>query len=144
MAPAATHSGAPDTMAQARAAIGDIVPSLVALIRGAPDTNTASVGTWTVGDVAAHISHTFRADTDALAGKPVPHAIVTKAGIAEATAKLLAEDSERDQAVLAVASPRSHTSSTTSRRVRRQPPSIGCRIFVCHLRRWHVTCSTNA
>jgi hypothetical protein len=54
-----------------------------------------------VGDVAAHLSHSFRADTDAIAGRPVPEAIVTKAGIAEATAKLLAEDGERDPAVLA-------------------------------------------
>jgi hypothetical protein len=54
-----------------------------------------------VGDVAAHLSHGFRADTDAIAGRPVPEAIVTKAGIAEATAKILAEDSERDPAVLA-------------------------------------------
>jgi uncharacterized protein (TIGR03083 family) len=98
---AATHGGAPDTMAQARAALRDVVPSLVALVRGTPDANAASVGTWTVGDVAAHLSHCFRADTDAIAGRPVPEAIVTKAGIAEATAKLLAEDGERDPAVLA-------------------------------------------
>jgi hypothetical protein len=54
-----------------------------------------------VGDVAAHLSHSFRADTDAIAGRPVPEAVVTKAGIAEATAKILAEDRERDPAVLA-------------------------------------------
>jgi hypothetical protein len=54
-----------------------------------------------VGDVAAHLSHCFRADTDTIAGKPVPEAVVTKAGIAEATAKLLAEDGERNPAVLA-------------------------------------------
>ena len=101
LAPAATHSGAPDTMAQAREALRHVVPSLFALVRSIPDANTASIGTWTVGDVAAHLSHSFRADTDAIAGRPVPHAIVTKAGIAEATAKLLAEDSERDPAVLA-------------------------------------------
>jgi hypothetical protein len=101
MVPAATHSGGPDTIAQARAALRDVVPSLVALVRSAPDANAASVGTWTVGDVAAHLSHSFRADTDAIAGRPVPEATVTKAGIAEATAKLLAEDGERDPAVLA-------------------------------------------
>jgi uncharacterized protein (TIGR03083 family) len=100
MAPAATHGGAPDAMAQARAALRDVVPGLVALVRSVPEANAASVGTWTVGEVAAHLSHSFRADTDALAGKPVPEAIVTKAGIAEATAKLLAEDGERDPAVL--------------------------------------------
>ena len=88
-------------LAQARAALREVVPRLVALVRSVPDPNSASVGTWTVGDVAAHLSHGFRADTDAIAGRPIPEAIVTKAGIAEATAKLLAEDSERDPAVLA-------------------------------------------
>lgn len=101
MVPAATRSGAPDTLAQARAALREVVPRLVALVRSVPNPNSASVGTWTVGDVAAHLSHGFRADTDAIAGRPVPEAIVTKAGIAEATAKILAEDSERDPAVLA-------------------------------------------
>jgi mycothiol maleylpyruvate isomerase-like protein len=101
MVATATHGGAPDTMAQARAALRDVVPRLVALVRGVPDASSASVGTWTVGDVAAHLSHCFLADTDAIAGRPVPEAVVTKAGIAEATAKLLAEDGERDPAALA-------------------------------------------
>src|SRR5262249_40809037 len=101
MVPTATHSGAPDTLAEARAALGEVVPRLVALVRSVADPNSPSVGTWTVGDVAAHLSHVFRADTDAITGRPVPEAIVTKAGIAEATAKILAEDPERDPAVLA-------------------------------------------
>ena len=51
--------------------------------------------------VAAHLTHVFRFDTDALAGRPVPQATVTPAGMAEANAKMLAEDGERDPAVLA-------------------------------------------
>ena len=90
-----------DTLVQARAALRDVVPDLVALVRGIPDAGSPSVGTWTVGDVAAHLSHSFRADADAIAGRPVPEATVTKEGIAEATAKLLAEDDERDPAALA-------------------------------------------
>jgi uncharacterized protein (TIGR03083 family) len=101
MVPAATPSGAPDTLAQARAALREVVPHLVAVVRSVGNPNSPSVGTWTMGDVAAHLSHVFRADTDAIAGKPVPEAIVTKAGIAEATAKILAEDTERDPAALA-------------------------------------------
>jgi Mycothiol maleylpyruvate isomerase N-terminal domain len=93
--------GAPDTLAQARAALRDVVPRLAALVRSIPDADSASVGTWTVGDVAAHLSHVFRFDTDAVAGRPVPHAMVTTAGMAEVNAKLLAEDRERDPAVLA-------------------------------------------
>ena len=90
-----------DTLAQARAALRDVVPRLVTLVRSIPDANSVSVGTWTVGDVAAHLSHVFRFDTDAIAGKPVPQAIVTAAGMAEVNAKMLAEDGERDPAVLA-------------------------------------------
>ena len=101
MVPATTRGGSPDTMAQVRAALRDVVPRLVTLVRSVPDASSASVGTWTVGDVAAHLSHVFRVDTDAIAGRPVPEAVVTKAGIAEATAKILAEDGERDPAVLA-------------------------------------------
>src|SRR5207248_9709301 len=101
MVAAATPSGAPDTLAQARAALREVAPRLVALVRSVADPNAPSVGTWTVGDVAAHLSHVFRADPDAIAGRPVPEAIVTKAGIAQATAKILAEDSERDPVVLA-------------------------------------------
>lgn len=102
MAPAVTHSGTPDTLAQARTALRDVVaPGLVALVRSVPDPGVVAVGTWTVGEVAAHLSHAFRADTDALAGRPVPEATVTKAGIAEGTARLLAEDGERDPVALA-------------------------------------------
>ena len=96
-----TDTDRPDTMAQALSALRDVASRLVTLVRGIPDANAASVGTWTVGEVAAHLSHSFRADTDAIAARPVPEAIVTKAGIAEATAKILAEDTERDPVVLA-------------------------------------------
>ena len=135
-----SDSGAPVTMAQARAALRDVAPALVALVRSVPDANSASVGTWTAGDVAAHLSHVFRADTDALAGGPVPEAVVTKAGIAEATAKLLAQDGERDPAVLAdrigtlasefdgVAS-RSHAATVDWLQGTRLPPSA----VACHL-----------
>ena len=92
---------APGTMTQARAALREVVPRLVTLVRSVPDAGAVAVGTWTVGDVAAHLSHVFRVDTDAVAGRPVPEAIVTAAGMAEVNAKMLAEDGERDPAVLA-------------------------------------------
>lgn len=88
-------------MARARAALGEVVPGLVELVRSVSDANSASVGAWTVGDVAAHLSHVFRFDTDAIAGRPVPDATVTRAGMAEVNAKMLAEDDVRDPAVLA-------------------------------------------
>jgi hypothetical protein len=54
-----------------------------------------------VGDVAAHLSHVFRFDTDAITASPVPAATVTTAGMAELNARMLAADGERDPAVLA-------------------------------------------
>jgi hypothetical protein len=88
-------------MAQARAALREVVPRLVTLVRSVPDADSVSVGTWTVGDVAAHLAHVFRLDTDAVAGRPVPEAMVTTAGMAEANAKMLAQDDERAPSVLA-------------------------------------------
>src|SRR5262249_41617488 len=55
--PAATRSDETDTLAQARAALREVVPRLVALVRSVANPNSPSVGTWTVGDVAAHLTH---------------------------------------------------------------------------------------
>ena len=90
-----------DVLGQARAALREVASDLVTLVRTVRDPDFASVGTWTAGDVAAHLSHVFRFDTDAIAAKPVPDAIVTTAGMAEVNARMLAEDTERDPAVLA-------------------------------------------
>ncbi|TDD05254.1 hypothetical protein E1292_17495 [Nonomuraea deserti] len=70
MISAAAHSGTPDTMAQASAALREVVPRLVALVRSIPDPHAVSVGAWTVGDVAAHLTHVFRFDADAIAARP--------------------------------------------------------------------------
>lgn len=88
-------------LAETCVALGEVVPRLVALVRGIADADVVSVGAWTVADVAAHLTHAFRFDLDAVAGRSVPDAVVTTAGMAELNAKLLAEDGERDPAVLA-------------------------------------------
>jgi hypothetical protein len=99
--PAATHSGGSDILAQARSALRDVVPRLVALVRSVSDPGSGAVGTWTVGDVAAHLAHVFRLDADAVAGGPVPDAMVTRAGMAEVNAQMLARDGERGPSLLA-------------------------------------------
>jgi uncharacterized protein (TIGR03083 family) len=118
----------------------DVVPGLAALVRSVPDASAASVGLWTVGDVVAHLTHVFRFDTDAIAGRPVPDATVTSAGMAEVNAKMLAEDDERDPAALAdrigtlanefddVAS-RSRAATVDWLQGTRLPPSV----VACHL-----------
>src|SRR5262245_34237404 len=90
-----------DTMAEARAALRDVVPRLVGLVRRIPDGGVASVGRWTAADVAAHLSHVFLFDTDAVAGRPAPDATVTSAGMANLNATMLAGDGERDPEALA-------------------------------------------
>src|SRR5205823_9713573 len=89
------------TLVDARAALREVVPEFVRLVRSIPDPNAAAVGTWRVGDVAAHVSHVCGADTDALAGRTLPAVTVSTASVAELTAAMLADDSERDPAVLA-------------------------------------------
>ena len=66
-----------------------------------PDPHATAVGTWRVGDVAAHLSHVFRVDADAVAERPVPRVEVTTAGVAALTDSMLAEDDQRDPVILA-------------------------------------------
>jgi hypothetical protein len=127
-------------MAQARAALREVVPRLVTLVRKAPDPDSVSVGTWTVGDVAAHLTHVFALDTDAVAARPVFDATVTRAGMADVNAAMLAGDDERAPVVLAdriaalaaefdeIAS-RSHAASVDWLQGTRLPPSA----VACHL-----------
>jgi putative sterol carrier protein len=90
-----------DTMTEARAALREVVPRLVTLVRGVRDAGAASVGTWTAGDVAAHLSHVFHLDTDALAERPLPAVMVTTEGMAAFNATKLDEDGERNPDALA-------------------------------------------
>lgn len=94
-------AGGTDTLTEARAALGDVVPRLTALVGQIPDSDRASVGAWRAAQVAAHLSHVFRLETDAIAGRPAPPATVTAAGMAEFNEGMLAADRERDPAVLA-------------------------------------------
>lgn len=82
-------------------ALREAISSLVPMVRTIPDADAHGVGSWSVSDVAAHLSHTFRVDIDALAGRALPDATVTAPGMARLNADLLADDSERDPVVLA-------------------------------------------
>jgi hypothetical protein len=93
----ATHN----TLAEARVALREVVPEFIRLVRGIPDPDAAAVGTWRAGDVIAHVSHVCGADMDALAGRTLPTGTVNTASVAQLTASMLADDSERDPAALA-------------------------------------------
>jgi uncharacterized protein (TIGR03083 family) len=90
-----------ETLTEAQTALRELAPDLTALVRNISDPGATSIGTWEAAEVAAHLSHAFRADTDALAGRPLPTATFTKAGMDGFTARMLAEDGERDPAALA-------------------------------------------
>lgn len=101
MALTRTITAGSETLAEARAALRAVAPRLTALVRGISDPGATAIGTWGATEVAAHLSHAFHGDTDALAGKPLPPTTVTKAGMDDLTARLLAQDGERDPAALA-------------------------------------------
>jgi len=86
-------SAAPHTMDDARAALGEVVPDFVQLLRSIRDPNAAAVGSWRVGQVAAHVSHVCGVDADALRGRQLPTAPVSTATVAELTDAMLADDS---------------------------------------------------
>jgi putative sterol carrier protein len=79
------------------------VPRLTALIRANHDFPGPVVGEWGIAELAAHISHVMRVDTNALTGGPMPDigAPLSRRAVAAMTASLLADDPERDVRVLA-------------------------------------------
>jgi hypothetical protein len=90
----------PSHLADARTAIAAITPSLVRLVRESAHDGPA-VGHWKTSDVACHVCQVIEADTDALAGRPLPIAELTPASVAGLTDAYLAADPERDFGVLA-------------------------------------------
>jgi hypothetical protein len=89
------------TLLHACAAIEDVLPRFTELLRNNPDVTSKAVGTWTLPDVACHISHVIRTDTDALARRELPVVRLSPAGVAGWNASMLADDPERDLRALA-------------------------------------------
>jgi uncharacterized protein (TIGR03083 family) len=65
------------------------------------DPQRPALGAWRVGEVACHLSHVFRVDTDALAGRPVPVTELRPDAVAAMNEAQLAADPQRDPAALA-------------------------------------------
>lgn len=85
---------------EARAAIADLAPALVRVVReGAPVGRV--LGHWGTGEIAAHVSHVIRLDGDSLSGRLLPPAELRPAAVATVTDAELAADPERDPVVLA-------------------------------------------
>ena len=84
----------------ARAALATVAPDLVRLVRRSAHVGPV-LGHWGTAEVAAHLSHVIRLDTDAVAGRVLPSATLTPKGVATVTDAELAADPERGHDALA-------------------------------------------
>ena len=87
-------------LAEARTAISEIAPAFLRLVRSAAHDGKV-VGHWGVVDVARHMCVVLQADTDSLAGRPLPVAELNPKAVAAMSEELLAADPETDLDVLA-------------------------------------------
>jgi uncharacterized protein (TIGR03083 family) len=89
-----------DDLAAARQAVAVVTPRFLRLLRES-DPQRRALEAWSVGEVACHVSHVFRVDTDALAGRPVPVTELRPDAVAAMNEAQLVVNPERDPAVLA-------------------------------------------
>jgi hypothetical protein len=95
------RSAPTSTFDAACAAIGAVLPRFTALLREHHSASGPAVGSWTLPDVACHVSHVIDKDTDALRRRDLPDVALSPADVAVMTNSMLAEDPERDLAKLA-------------------------------------------
>jgi Mycothiol maleylpyruvate isomerase N-terminal domain len=89
------------TFAEACAAVEDVLPRFTEVLRSNPGVTATAVGSWTLPEVACHVSHVIEKDTDALKGRPLPSVELSPVAVAAATNSMLDDDPERDLLVLA-------------------------------------------
>ena len=87
--------------AEACAAIQDVLAKFTGLLRCNPGVTATAVGSWTLPDVACHVSHVIERDTDALTGRPLPDVELSPDAVAAWTNSMLEDDPERDLTRLA-------------------------------------------
>src|SRR4051794_17370799 len=86
--------------AAACAAIEDVLPRFAELVRRSPGVTATAVGTWTLPDVACHVSHVIAKNTDALFRRPLPDVELSPGAVGVMTNVMLDADTERDVAAL--------------------------------------------
>lgn len=96
----AAAMGRPSDLADARAAIPQVTRAFVRLLQETTHEGPV-LGAWGVGEVACHVSHVFRVDTDSIAGRRLPEVELRPGAVAAMNDAELATDSERDLGVLA-------------------------------------------
>lgn len=83
------------------AAIRDVMPRLSQILRTQDGGSARAVGSWTLADVAAHLSHVIERDRDALTGRPLPDVELLPTAVAGMTEEMLNADTEREPSALA-------------------------------------------
>lgn len=83
------------------AAVSEVLPRFTALLREHRGATGTAVGTWSLPDVACHVSHVVEKDTDALRRRDLPFVALSPSDVAVMTNSMLADDPERDLAALA-------------------------------------------
>jgi hypothetical protein len=89
------------TFERACRAIEEVVPRFAELVRRNPGMTAKAVGSWTLPEVACHVSHVIKKDTDALTRRELPFVELSPQSVAVWTKAMLADDPERDVTVLA-------------------------------------------
>ena len=78
-----------------------MLPRFTELLRRNRGVTATAIGSWTLPEVACHVSHVIEKDTDALTGRPLPDVELSPAAVAVATNSMLDDDPERDLTMLA-------------------------------------------
>src|SRR2546430_453234 len=89
------------TFERACHAIDEVLPRFAELVRRNPAVTATAIGSWTLPEVACHVSHVIEADTDALARRELPFVELSPQAVAVMTEAMLVADPERDVTVLA-------------------------------------------
>lgn len=108
------------TFADAYAAIEEVLPRFTELLRHNRGVTATAVGSWTLPEVACHVSHVIEKDTDALTGRPLAYVELSPAAVGVLTKSMLDDDPERDLIVLA---DRIDTLGTTFLELQTNPPN---------------------
>ena len=89
------------TFAAACRAVEEVLPRFAELVRRSHGVTAPAIGTWSLPEVACHLSHVIEKDTDSLARRELPTIELSPAAVGVQTNAMLADDTERDTKVLA-------------------------------------------
>src|SRR4051812_3713901 len=90
-----------DTFERACAAIDVVLPRFAGVVRRGSGASATAIGSWSLPEVACHVSHVIEKDTDALVRRPLPDVELSPSAVGVMTNVMLDQDRERDVTVLA-------------------------------------------